>query len=526
MTFQTEVAGFIKRELPMNVASDREAFLSNALSSERLVVSLAPALPRMRGHLADVIFDAIEWTLREHGAVPVDARFSSPFEETLQDFVYRARLLGAAGLALDIQSLEEITDEAGVLDPEDSATLLGWLEASETAAVQLLVPSRLRDLKVYPAPVALKSLLPNAKEDEHGAVIEYEPLEGEDAQAISDLDDADYHAEEAARLSLIPPSLEAFSGELEPHPSSLPTADFSAREPIEPFRNLVPAHRPSDSELASKAVAWIRELETTRGPKPLSVIERLYSSAYLPLRHALALGQAPSDAEAVLREWAESFEKSYREAFQALRQRAKHPPMIMDLPDTAQRLARLHGARNVQLVLVDGMRFDLGQKVNDRLQVKLAQRAACAERFTLWAGLPATTATQLELLGRGANALQEFSGELDDELVVNRGRTATLVRRIRTGHRDVLKLDLVEARITGQGGREEERLEQIAEEVSSCLAVHIEGLPSGTLVLVFGDHGFIFDTDEDGNTRGARKAGAKPEEVLVPAFAWLAGSVH
>jgi hypothetical protein len=43
--------------------------------------------------------------------------------------------------------------------------------------------------------------------------------------------------------------------------------------------------------------------------------------------------------------------------------------------------------------------------------------------------------------------------------------------------------------------------------------------------MVFGDHGFALDALEGGISR-ARHGGASPEEVLVPAFAWLVGGVH
>ena len=40
-----------------------------------------------------------------------------------------------------------------------------------------------------------------------------------------------------------------------------------------------------------------------------------------------------------------------------------------------------------------------------------------------------------------------------------------------------------------------------------------------------GDHGFLIDSLDSG-TSAARHGGASPEEVLVPAFAWLVGNVH
>jgi hypothetical protein len=283
---------------------------------------------------------------------------------------------------------------------------------------------------------------------------------------------------------------------------------------------------PKPKTLATETFAWIRELEATRGPKPLSAIERLFHSAYLPLQRAVNLGEAPENASAMLEEWSTSFAKSYKEAFEALKLRGRRPLMVMDLPEAAHRLARLHGVRHVQLLLVDGMGYELGQRINQRLHTVLAQKAACAEKLMLWSGLPATTATQLELLGRGQNALREFTGEIDEEVVVNRGRTANTIRRIRTGHRELYKLDLVEAMLGGMGDPIETRLDEIVDAVAPVVASHIAQQPTSTLVMVFGDHGFVFETDEQGNTVRVAEPTGRVEEVLTPAFAWLAGAVH
>ncbi|MFX5389412.1 hypothetical protein ABTD11_19550, partial [Acinetobacter baumannii] len=75
--------------------------------------------------------------------------------------------------------------------------------------------------------------------------------------------------------------------------------------------------------------------------------------------------------------------------------------MVFDLPQAASRIARLHGARSVELLLVDAMRFDLGLRVHERLRTLLEGRAACAERLLLWSALPSTTPTQLDLIGHG-----------------------------------------------------------------------------------------------------------------------------
>ena len=49
-----------------------------------------------------------------------------------------------------------------------------------------------------------------------------------------------------------------------------------------------------------------------------------------------------------------------------------------------------------------------------------------------------------------------------------------------------------------------------------------ESLGPDTLVVIFGDHGFHWQANERG-TSAAQRGGALPEQVLVPASAWLLG---
>jgi hypothetical protein len=266
-------------------------------------------------------------------------------------------------------------------------------------------------------------------------------------------------------------------------------------------------------------------LTTARGPKPLSVIERMFVSAYVPLCDAVARGIGDASARQVLSTWATSFEQSYREAFAALCVRGKRPSMVLDLPEIALRIGRLHGARRVELIVVDGMRFDLGLRVEQRIRWRMAQEVALTERLLLWSALPSTSAVQLELLGRGPEALKTWTGEVSSEIPVARGQNARTLRRVKVGHRDLLKLDLVEARLMEPGVNEAERLDELADELAEVLSAQLARLPARTLAIVFGDHGFQLDAMDSGTT-SAKSGGASPEEVLVPAFAWLVGGVH
>ena len=105
---------------------------------------------------------------------------------------------------------------------------------------------------------------------------------------------------------------------------------------------------------------------------------------------------------------------------------------------------------------------------------------------------------------------------------------ATTLRRIKAGHRELLKLDVVESRVSEPAdGSETTRLDDLADETARALGSYMKRLPARTLVMVFGDHGFVLDArGEHGGTTRARHGGASPEEVLVPAYAWLVGGVH
>ncbi|HYJ11537.1 MAG TPA: hypothetical protein VEX18_21090, partial [Polyangiaceae bacterium] len=328
-------------------------------------------------------------------------------------------------------------------------------------------------------------------------------------------------------LSLVPPDLAALSTPPPVVAAALPPAPQPDEEPFEP--SPVPPQPFERGPLYASAPSdwrnWVEELSAARGPKPLSVIERMFVSAYVPLADAVARGIGDASARHVLATWASSFEQSYREAFAALRVRGKRPSMVLDIPEIALRIGRLHGARRVELINVDGLRFDLGLRLEQRVRWRMAQEVALTERLLLWSALPSTSAVQLELLGRGPESLKSWTGEVSSEIPVARGQNARTPRRVKVGHRDLLKLDLVEARLMEPGDAEAPRLDDLADELAEVLSAQLARLPARTLAIVFGDHGFKLDARGSGTT-SAKSGGASPEEVLVPAFAWLVGGVH
>ena len=175
-------------------------------------------------------------------------------------------------------------------------------------------------------------------------------------------------------------------------------------------------------------------------------------------------------------------------------------------------------------IIVDGMRFDLGLMIQDRMRKSVA--ASLTERLLLWSALPSVTSHQLELLGRGPDGLKDNPKPDESPTLVARGRAALTPRRVRAGNLEILKLDVVEDMLRQPGLPVLERMDEIAEIAADAISAHMEKLPERTMVVVFGDHGFALDPSAAGTTAEVTQGGATPEEVLVPAFAWLTGATH
>ena len=559
----------------------RTELTHGAASEGLLVVDIDAPTPAARGRLALVMESAIEDALERRGASPPGVGASSDLDATLSDQLYRARQVGKSGLCLSLGTLAGVANLAGALDAEDSAVLRWWLAATEERPVRLLLSDDDRHLAVYDEPTALSHIVgeldePDAPAEsgekkvvlaapevaQSSATMElseappaveaiYRDVRGDDAEEEAVSSDADALAQAMAALfdehvdssderelsdeddalvsdalgSRAPQQAEPEASEPAPEADADPVVEAAEPEPP----TVVPEPSLADTEAAPEPEVdwrtWMMELSAARGPKPLAVVERMFVSAYVPLADAVARGLADDDAREVLETWSQSFAKSYSEAFDALRVRGKRPTMVLDVPDIALRMGRLHGARSIQLVLVDGMRFDLGLRVNDRIKMLVGGHAALTERLLLWSALPSTTEVQVELIGKGPAGLKEIGTHPDSEIPVARGRAAATLRRIRTGQRELLKLDIVESALSVPGAPISERLDALADEAAEAIANHLMHLPPRTLVLVFGDHGFTVDAMGNGTSAGDH-GGASPDEVLVPAFSWLVGAVH
>jgi hypothetical protein len=442
-----------------------------------LIVHLDDIAASVRGRLGEALDAAAERALGECGCSgPGIAPLGSP-DASLSDQLYRARRMSATGLVFALGPLGRLTGALGVLDPADSAVLRFLAEAAKERPVVLLLDHGDEETAAYRDPTSLRQILaPSA----------------------------------AAQVR---PQLETPAEPVVQAPSPTPIA-AEARS----FAAHVAGVSVVEREEAWRA--WTLQLAAIRGPLPLSTLERTFTESYVPLGNAIGCGLDDPRARAAHDEFRATFVKSYTETFPTFAVTTKRPRMVLDVHDIATRLARLHGARSVRLLLVDSMRWDLAHMVQERVGAMLGPRAVLTDEMILWAALPTTTIRQLETLARGVDALRA-PGELEQDIEPLRGRTADYVRRLRVGPREVHKLDLVEARLRSSRGGVLRALPEVASACADVIARHADGLAPRTLLFVFGDHGFAID-----RSGSASQGGASPDEVLVGAFALLVGDVH
>jgi len=479
-------------------AIERDAECGTLRMSGMIVVELEGVGPSLRGRFADALDDAIEQELAARGAAAPGLTSASDRDAALSDQLFRARRVGAPGIAIVLGPLRAAAGPLGALEPEDCATLRFLAAATRERPVVLLLDERDAKTGGYADPIPLGQLLtPEPAEAEPIAMPRREPLCLAPPRALIDV---------ATAPPLGPPGgAEAF--ESTPVPS-----------PVVTLARHIAGAAVVDREEAWRT--WTLQLVAARGPQPLASLEKLFTAWNMPLANTLGVGLDDPRAKSAHDEFRASFAKSYSEAFPTFAATTKRPRMILDVHDTAGRIARLHGARCTRILLVDAMRWDVSRLVADRLAARLGPRAAMTDELVLWSALPTTTMRQLETIARGVDALRA-PGEMDADAEPPRGRTAEYVRRLRVGARELHKLDVVESRLQGARGGVLRALPEIAEATAEAIARHAETLAPNTLLFVFGDHGFTID-----RTGTARQGGPSPEEVLVGAFALLVGDVH
>ncbi|UQA61602.1 hypothetical protein [Polyangium aurulentum] len=570
------------------IPSVRRSELASELRARGYVVASVPrATPA--GRLRQAVEEAVESALALRGALPPGVSVDADAATSLRDQIARVHGLGAAGIALFLPPLGDVVAEAGMLGPSDSTVLTAWSEAAQTGPVsivlddgdrglRMLAPVRLEEILAESAPTR-RALAPEARlfarpsplpEPESATVARVVPSE----PPPSLTEDASPHAPAevvrgapAGRLKprsalqkLTPPqpmpAVEPVAARMPatksappppmpvepPRPLRAQPEEIPEIERTPPVADTLPPPPPLPADFApptpppvlsavervltaSEWRAFAMDLDNARGPKPAGVIDRLFATRYMPLLGAVSRGHADATVRNIVDGFRTSFEHSYTEGYSAIRATGKRPVMVLDAPEVAAKIGRLNNARAVRLLLVDALRYDLGERTMARLKPRVSGRAVCVDRPLLWSALPTMTPVQTALLGRGPEGMRDPLPEPGPEHDIVRGRAITTIRRERYGTKEVFKLDLVEARLRAVGPAFDERMSGIADETAQVIAKFIEGLPPRTLLFIFGDHGFRLPCDARG-TGPATQGGASPEEVLVPGYAWLVGGVH
>lgn len=508
-----EAPALVSRSLHLPVTSDPEAFGRAARATERILVTIDEPARDQRDALARLVITTIERELAKRGAAPATATASSGLEAQLSDALYRTRLLGAGGLALRFSSLAPLADAGGRFGVEDSDTLRELFSLAERESLQLYLPERDARLRVLGAPQRLAEWLTTASRTGCAASIEYElnPPRGVDPGEL------------VAYPSDAPP-VEAFTvvdGDVTPVPPPAARGASPASAAVAPVTPAPPSVRQEppveDAQLAKRCAAWAAQLQGMSGPKVHGSIERAFVTAYLPLSREVATGKVPKDAVATLEKWAEGFAQSYATAFKTLHMRAKRPKMVRDVVEVAVRWLSHYRARQCQLLMVDGLRFDLGQRMNEELEQRLGGRAQCVDQTLLWAALPSNGDAQQigeQRLPRPTRTLRAKPAGSDT------AAPPASIESMKVGSRELFRLDALAPELSQPGELEGQRLDRLATALGDVVAPWLDEQPADTLVVLFGNYGFHWTANERGTT-AAQCGGALPEQVLVPASAWL-----
>jgi hypothetical protein len=439
-----------------------------------------------RGRFEDVVDDAIDAALAAHGGLPPSMVGSLERDAACSDRIFRARRLGFYGIAIVFGSLKAAATSRGTLDADDCAALRALAEMTRDRPLWIAFDRCDRDLGAHGRPIPFSAMFvaPSA-----AAPKKISHVIAPQQQSLRVIEVA---APIAKPLEKESPHIEA------PNPS---TIGVSIATPEDVWRG------------------WMLSLTAARGPQSLATFERLFIEAYLPLLHAITVGLEDPRAKAAMLVFRRTFEGSYPEAAARFQATTKRPAMVLDAPQNAMRLARSNGARTSQIILVEAMRYDIGLKVRDALEMTMGARARLVEDARLHAALPTTSGRQLETIARGPEALRSPAAPADDATLGSQAGGG--LRKIRVGGRELYRLDTIDVAVQNDAATASHHFDDLAENVAETIAHHALALRGRTLLYILGDRGFLVDAGGR-----AKCGGSTPEEVIVPAFAFIVDAVQ
>src|SRR6266542_5580875 len=167
-----EPIGLAKGDVRFLTPEERSRLRSEITSTGFLIVEV-PSPPWMssspigvpqRSKFRDVVDSAIESALEAAGAPSAGVSGFPDLDQCLSDQLFRARSIGASGLALFVPYLAAAGNLAGALDAEDSAVLRWWIAAAVERPVLVLLDPANRRIGAYGPPIRLEMLIEGAAE--------------------------------------------------------------------------------------------------------------------------------------------------------------------------------------------------------------------------------------------------------------------------------------------------------------------------------------------------------------------------
>jgi hypothetical protein len=490
---------------------------------ERPLAVVVRAYGTQRGGLAEHVEEAIEAALRAAGAgapgawagaLGADA-WERDADARLSDQLFRARRIGHDGISVRLQAVRALLAPVGGLDAADAHVIAFYARAAAERPVVLEMEEADKTLPAFVVARPLDEIL-------RGDAVAVAVAEAEAVAEAVAVAEAEAVAVAVAVAEPVDVDVEVEVEDQDQDDDDEPASEPEVRVPSISLARLIadppePEPEPFDPT-RGRWPQYVAALEAARGPQTLASFERVFVQSYLPLADAVDRGLDERAAVEARDEFRRTFARAYGEALPTFALTGKRPRMVLDAFDVAARMARASGARTGQVLLVDGMRFDVATRVAERLAELCEGHARLADRVTLFSALPSSTPRQLETLARGVDSLRSPHDDRDFEPL--RGRTAGTVRRVRIGSRDLYKLDLVETTLAAAGDGALDALDDVIEDTARAIAKHVRAQTARALLLVVGDHGFRFEGG------AARHGGASPEEVIVSAHGWVLGDLH
>ena len=199
----------------------------------------------------------------------------------------------------------------------------------------------------------------------------------------------------------------------------------------------------------------------------------------------------------------EQFSRFYRENLPLWEASERPGPlMIQDIPFLLKKKRSVPDHREVRYLLMDGMRWDLWEYIKKRFFEHHGNHFRVVREGALWSGAPTNTASQMARL---EPALQQAYPDIPRETIL-------------------WKISGIDEKIHSEKGSLVHLFANVTGFLEIDLLFRLKELSSGTLLVIFADHGFVrnpaFDSTNKYEAPRYTHGKDSPFEVIVP-WAWI-----